>query len=209
MTKMLFITGAFRSGSTLLSRALNAHPEIAMAADPALSIFKAFRSNIAASLNHRLADEQSSGRDNLTCPIDAPFSDYYFDPEGIKLFDAIQEASLDLEIPPNGAKAIREAIFRAVKAAEGSGCPATFLLDKSRRDKIDGTTYAEILRSTHEQIAKALKPDATVVGHKEVWTNEFIPAILKSFPDAKIIVITATCAPWQHPKTHGRTKSHG
>ena len=38
--KRLFVTGMFRSGTTLLARAFNAHPSISFASDPFFEFFK-------------------------------------------------------------------------------------------------------------------------------------------------------------------------
>ena len=67
MTELLLIS-MFRSGSTTLARALNAHKEIAFASDPYLEIFKCLRSDIAEDLG-------------ITTPFSHPLDDYYFLPE--------------------------------------------------------------------------------------------------------------------------------
>ena len=45
--KTFFITGMFRSGTTLVSRMFHSHPEIACASDPFAPVFKMFRNQFS------------------------------------------------------------------------------------------------------------------------------------------------------------------
>ena len=61
----LFITGLFRSGTTFLARALNAHPELSVASDPYFEFWKLLR------------NKWYGGRD-AEFNTAAPLSDYFF-----------------------------------------------------------------------------------------------------------------------------------
>ena len=74
-TKFFFLTGMFRSGTTLLARMFNSHKNITLASDPFSPIFKEFRNEI---LNKNTKD---------TFDSNAPLNDYYFDQFQNNIFD--------------------------------------------------------------------------------------------------------------------------
>ena len=80
----LFISGMFRSGTTLLARMLNSHPSICVASDPFASIFKSFRNEIAIEHIGSKYDK------------DSPYDDYYYSNQHI--FTSIQKRCLELPL---------------------------------------------------------------------------------------------------------------
>ena len=82
----LFVTGIFRSGTTLLARMLNTHKSICMASDPFAPIFKCFRNEIAQKKKGGFFDNHS------------PLNDYYFNDEQKILFKSIQSQNFNIPL---------------------------------------------------------------------------------------------------------------
>src|SRR5581483_175451 len=94
---MLLIGGMMRSGTTLLGRMLDAHPQAAVATDPYLPFFKRFRSAISRQIGTPVAD-------------DLPLGDYYYSTDQLELFRAIQAASLDVPFEADQLPVLRQEI---------------------------------------------------------------------------------------------------
>lgn len=175
----LFVTGMFRSGTTTLARALNAHPMIACASDPMMELLKGLRSDVAADLGQ-------------TVPVMAPLADYYYDPAGQALLRALLE-DVDLDRPLR-VWAHGDLLDRLrARCEEYSQSLVPHLADIAKG------TYREVLDSLQDKIALAYGgEDTRVIAVKEVWSNEFVPALARTYPDAKFIVMTrdprAVCA---------------
>lgn len=176
---MLFITGMFRSGTTTLARALNAHPMMAIAADPFTEVLKALRSEEAATLG-------------LSVPVMAPLGNYYFEPEGLLLLDQLlNRTTLDCEFTIWDREHLLEILAPRCEAYSGSLVPLLKMMD--------GSTYRELLDSLLNLVCEAYGNSQTkVVGFKEVWTNEFIPALARTYPNARFLTVCrdprAVCA---------------
>ena len=76
----LFVTGMFRSGTTMLARMLASHGDMAFASDPFSRIFKSLRNSLAEHTGQEI-DPAS------------PLDDYYFSPQGIQLLAATRSVS--------------------------------------------------------------------------------------------------------------------
>ena len=175
---LLFVSGMFRSGTTMLGRMLNAHPQVAVASDPFLPFFKHYRSDVAAQQGLKVSTTEA-------------LADYYFSPSGIRLFEAIQSASFDMSFDPQRLGLLRQQIRAYGEPYSPKIMPYL--------DCIRGASYHELLVSMTDLVATHYAaPGATVVGFKEVWTDEFIPAMARRLPEAKFIEIVrdvrAVCA---------------
>lgn len=172
--QIVFCCGMFRSGTTLLGRVLNAHPAMSVESDPFLNFFKVLRSDIAASIG-------------LERPCAAPIGDYYFSRDELKLLAAVREVRLDRL----SNKWERPDLWSFVRRHGQPYAPRTM----ARLDEVEGNTYQELLRGLFRLTAA---PDAEVCGVKEVWIDEFIPAMAAAFPGMKFIEIVrdprAVCA---------------
>lgn len=175
----LFVTGMFRSGTTTIARALNAHPYMAVAADPYSDLFKALRSDEAMLIQQDI-------------PVSNPLSDYYFDNAGQALLKQfLLKSNMDKTI-----KSItKDQLFERVrsKCAIFSQTLVPFIA------QTNGSTYKEILDSFITHIYKAYgNSNTTVVGFKEVWLTEFIPTLARSYSDFRFLIIQrdprAVCA---------------
>lgn len=159
----------FRSGTTLLGRLIHAHPQVGVASDPFRPFYNSLRSQVAADLGQTVS------------PV-APLSDYYFDLDGIRLFEAIQEATLDHPLEADDLEKLR-------KRCASHGKPFAPRIAKAI-DDLEGDTYREVFDSMVALAAEHYGPsDAEAVGFKEVWSDEFVPALCRSRSDIRCIEI--------------------
>jgi hypothetical protein len=168
---LIFIGGMFRSGTTLLGKMLNAHPRIAIASDPYLPFFKALRSAIAA---------QSA---SAAVPATAPLADYYFDPRQIAIFNAVQQARLDLPLPALELPSLHAEIRRYSEPY----APRILPLIDSIQGNTFGQAFARMLDVLDVSYGKGRN---CLLGFKEVWADEFIPCLARAMPKARFIQIT-------------------
>lgn len=148
---------------------LNAHPEISSSSDSFQPILKEFRNEIART---------------EACEIDpaSPFDDYYFDSRKISLMKKIGGADLHISSERVDLKSLRQAI---AKYASGYSPKITLL-----SQQISGGTFSELFESGLKLVKEAYGDGNTShICTKLVWTDEFIPVFLKTYPDIKILNI--------------------
>lgn len=168
-SKTLFITGMFRSGTTLLGRLINAHPRIGVASDPFRPFYNSLRSQVASGIG-------------LDVPPDAPLSDYYFDPEGLRVFQEIQQTDLNHPLEIDALDDLRS------RCADHGRPYAPRIAESIER--LTGETYAELFQSMVDLTGEECGPeDAEAVAFKEVWTDEFTPLLCRSRADIRCIHI--------------------
>jgi hypothetical protein len=163
---VLFVSGMFRSGTTLLARMLNNHPNIAFASDPLRPLINSFRFDCI--------------RDDSNCSRFAPLYDYFL--EYSKLREVI-DGKLDL---PIGGE--QKELWKTIKS---SAEPYSNLW----ADKVDVNnttdTYAEALdyglKLISETYSKGISE--TCIGFKEVWGTEFSSALLQGISNSKCLII--------------------
>ena len=175
----VFLTGMIRSGTTLLSRMLSAHPAIEIAADPYRGIFLSYRDAVAYQAGIPVA------------PL-SPLAPYYFDYAGLKLFRTIQKASLHRKVPEGMFGPIIEATRKWATCGEGSNIEPFPRGVDGYADIQEAETYAGLLANALTVLRSAYSVEdkaPAIIGHKEVWCTEFVPAYLRSFPQAKAIAI--------------------
>jgi hypothetical protein len=164
---VLFVSGMFRSGTTLVARMLNAHPQVSFASDPYLPFFKTFRTFQAA-------------RKGIHVDTKAPLHDYYFQPQQQEILAALQGASLDAPFTEVDPVRLREEIQTRTQPFSPRIIPLL--------DRISGATYVEAFGVMMDILRESSgKPEAGVVGFKEVWADEFFPCVARSIPNAKFI----------------------
>lgn len=170
MYKKLFISGMFRSGTTLMARMINSHPNICLASDPYAPIFKCYRNEIASNIS------------NIKLDLNAPLHDYFNDKNQMKVFNEIQEKTFDTPLFVHNIEEIKNLI--SIHTEPYSPLIIPYL------NKLSGLTYKELIDSGIKIIKKAYgKGNDHWIGFKEVWTNEFSTHFLKSFKFSKVILI--------------------
>lgn len=170
----LFVTGPARSGSTLLCMMLSAHPEVMVASDPYLTLFRSLRNAI---VRERTRIEIQKNFDPST-----PIQDYYFSDELLEIMNAIQASDLDITFNKEEWTDFTEICLGRTR----NMCPDLVPLF----GKLLGSTYKDIFDNALSLIAEARDSNGRKwVGFKEVWTIEFFAAMGRSYPDARFIVL--------------------
>lgn len=168
--RLLFVTGMFRSGTTLIARMLASHPALAFASDPYAPLFKAIRNAVAA----RRAVESFNE--------DAPLDDYYFDADKLALLDAVRGVDLTSLAVFDDLASLRGRIAGHGRAYSPLIAPLL--------DRLEGDSFAELIASGLRLVAEAYGHGGEkAVGIKEVWTGEFVWPLLAGFADARAIVV--------------------
>lgn len=170
MGRTLFVLGIARSGTNLIAGMLNGHPAIAVALDPLMPLFRAWRD----------AALRAAG---LPAPPSLPFQDGYFRADGAAALDAVLAADPKLACDPATLPALAEAI--AIRAGlEHPELRAAF-------GDLRGDTFGALLSDAHARLRAALAPgrDAEWVGIKEVWVPDFVPGLARAFPAAKFVFV--------------------
>lgn len=171
----LFLTGVARSGTNLVGRMLCAHPEAMVAIDAYLPLFRSFRNAL-----FRKREDHPGG--NSFDP-ESPLRDFYFEDGQTEDLDFICQGDLDLPFDGQEWPKLLERLVS--RASDDASDLLPYLGElggaKSYRDLFDGAL---------EIIAKARSAhDRAWIGPKDVWVIDFLPALARSFPEAKFVVI--------------------
>ena len=161
----LIVTGPARSGTTLVARALSAHPRVEVAVDPLLPLVRATRDGLAAAAGIRL-------------PAGTPFLDGYGSERDRAVLAAVWEGDLGTatEAPPGAALAARAAHEAPDLAAALAA--------------LAGSTARDLWESALTTIARVrAAPAGSWVGTKEVWAAPLIPAMARAWPDARFVLV--------------------
>jgi hypothetical protein len=166
--KILFISGMFRSGTTLLGRMMDVHPQVCAASDPMRPMFNALRTSVAGGV--------VQGEDPF-----APLGDYFFDASGLLEETLACDFKRELPVPTEDlAEVVR-------KRASG------FSENWSQSAGFDGAhTFKEFFEAGLEHIDRVYcrdKDHPTMTAFKEVWCNEFVSAILREYPESKALLL--------------------
>ncbi|MDP2323912.1 MAG: sulfotransferase, partial [Gammaproteobacteria bacterium] len=168
----LFVLGIARSGTNLLARMLDRHPQVCVALDPLMPVFR--------SLRNAVIRECAPAPARARFKPESAFQDFYFDPDGPALLDTLLGGSMELKVSPEDLRELRKAVHQ--RAALES------LALAERLTALEGSTYTEIFRSAFAIIAQE-KPAAVWVGIKEVWVIDFVPMLARAFPEARFYAI--------------------
>lgn len=170
----LFVTSTARSGADLISMMLSANPQVMVALDPYLELFRSLRNTF---VEHYAPPEAREAFD-----ASAPVQDYYFSEHGLTLMDAIQRGDLDLPFDQSTWDAFLERGVRRCSLDSADIAP--------HFAGIRGRTYREMFENGLAVIAKARSlGDRRWIGFKDSWTIEFLRPLAVAFPEARFVVI--------------------
>lgn len=178
--KSLFVTGMFRSGTTLLAKMMDAHREVAFASDPYRPFFNHLRD--AAAARAGLSEH---------IPVQSPLNAYFADEIQSRVRQAVQDFDLKNPISPDQREQL-------VSIMQKAGEPYAPKLTR-RMGEIRGKDYRSLFESMLALVANIYgKAGARAVGFKEVWCTEFAGMLLHHFPEMKVILMVrdprAVCA---------------
>lgn len=164
----LFVTGMFRSGTTLLARMIHSHDEIVCASDPYRPFFNCLRDSVAGEIG-------------VSVPSYAPLGSYFCDDDQRRLFEAVQQCSLDRPFDRDADELLTRIrshgrqfsprIINNLRAVEGDSFEAV---------------YRNLLSKVPEQYGTG---NERVTATKEVWSTEFVPALAETFPECKFVLV--------------------
>ncbi|MCA9290945.1 MAG: sulfotransferase [Phycisphaerales bacterium] len=166
----IFATSVARSGGTLLCAMLSAHPELAVASEPLLPLYRSFRNAVVAA---------SAARPRSFDPA-APLSDAYYRADDLAVMDLVREATLAVPVPP----AERSSLAAACRARAAHQAPD---LAATLDDGFVGSTYLDTIRAVLRRLGDARR--RARVGLKDAWHIDCFEAVARSFPQARFIVL--------------------
>ena len=185
MTDCLFVTGAQRSGSTLVEKLLSSHPLVSLLSQPFPYLF----------LEAKRAFLRSLGRDPDLYPLGDLFLERRYEPGDLAAFlahFAVDESRL-------------QEIFAAMRGYSGQYTEISAGLVKRAAAELRGTPFAPLVRALYA--AMAIDTAAPVTGGKEVLCEEFLPALLEA--GFKAVVIVRDPRDMLASLNHGRGPEHG
>lgn len=165
MKNSLLVTGMFRSGTTLLSKMINANPNIACFSDCFLPIFKLYR-------NHFL----KSSSDLI---LNSPFDDYYFSQSKNKIFNNIQKSTFKINVKKDDKIKLKSNI----KIYSNDYSPEIH----AKLHLIQGKYFDELFKNAYDILTSLNKKK--IVGFKDVWVGEFSKHIIELNNSNKVINI--------------------
>ena len=170
----MFATSTARSGSYLIAMMLSTNPEIMIASEPYLELFRSLRN---AWIRHGASTELQA-----LLPPKSPIQDYYFTDERIALMDTVQGG--DLAIPYDMKE--WDSFYSISYERVALQCAELQPFMKN----LKGKTYKEIFDNGFDVIAQARKCEARKwVGIKDAWTIEYFAPLARAYPDAKFLII--------------------
>lgn len=164
----LFISGMFRSGTTLLSRMINTHTRVACASDPLRPLFNSFRYTAAGKKYQAQHDRFE------------PLADYIDQPD---LLATILGADLNTPIDFPGQKLL-DLIQKSARPYSGLWADSLKMPDLK-------DSYAQWLHHCLEHVRSIYGVSGTkdIIAFKEVWATEMVPCFHRLFENAKSLII--------------------
>ncbi|MGY4688934.1 sulfotransferase family protein [Salibacterium sp. K-3] len=166
--KPFVVAGMPRSGTTLISRILDAHTNSVAPPDPYFGFFREFRNSLFE-------------KHNLDCVEDEPLFDYF---NGINKDKkhAILEGNLNIDIPTEKRDKVKKTIIGFAQTASPLAVPYI--------EQTNAGNFKELLIELYEALHKAYgNQDTTHVGFKTAWVEEFYLPFSRSLDDMKFINI--------------------
>lgn len=168
-SRPFLVTGMVRSGTSLVSRAIDAHPEIACPPEPCLGFFRAFRNELLSRTEGGCPDPES------------PFTD--FTSSSTLALERHLEADLSTSIEFESTGRVIE---RMRRFNEGTAEPIVERLDEIEPAETYRDLFVDILELLGDVYGS---PDTRAVGFKQTWIEAFCPALFGAFEGFRCIHI--------------------
>lgn len=170
MSNPLFTFGTSRGGTTFFTRILSVNPEIKVASDPFLPLFRAFRNEVITQNVDPSYD------------IHQPLEDYYFSASKLQRMKTIQSSSLNMQLLNSDLSKLQSQLAARMSLAAKELA--------SGASEIRGNTILELFSgglSLLENVYEA--QDTSWCGSNDNWVVEFLPILANAFKDAKFIIM--------------------
>jgi hypothetical protein len=170
----VFGTGLARSGGALYSLCLSTNPAMMVACCPNLELFRSFRNAVLR--------EHGTDAIRAEIPPSAALQDYYGTDMRTAALDLIMDADLDV---PFAAGEWTD--FHSISVARGDLEAADLT---PHYDRLKGASYGDVFRNLLDIIADSRQSgDRQWVGFHEAWALDAYPALARTFPDARFLVM--------------------
>lgn len=168
--RLLFTSGTARGGTNFRTLMLNSHPQILMAIDPFIPLFRFYRDSLLKTNSSKLFS--TSGI----------LDDYYFSDTKLQIMKSIQDANPDIPFDSSHWGKLKVEIANRMKLASMN------LI--SHLDKLPAPTFRETFFNTMKVIASGSDKSADIIwtGFNDNWAMEFFPLIAQLIPEAKFIL---------------------
>ena len=164
----LLVSGMFRSGTTLVSRILSAHPAALVVSDPYVYFFKALRDHHRRALG-------------LGAMGGRPTPHWFLDPDQVVL-QAIQGDDLSAPIDPASQERIRADVAEWKSAQHPALVTAL--------EGVRGETWRDFFSALLAALFRLYGDDTVrILGTKVSWCDEFIPALARAMPRMRFVLV--------------------
>lgn len=167
----LLVSGIIRSGTTLLSRILNAHPRMSVFSDPYSGFFIELRNEVARVMFGETFDPQK------------PLSHGFFESD-TSLKTHLRECSLNIPIPPSRLPEVLERVRSFAVENVPSLEKDLVSLNADNFHQLFKQLLAALQRVTQNQ-----NGNLEYIGFKQAWAEELLSPVLRSCPDLKVVHI--------------------
>ncbi|MCX8045010.1 MAG: sulfotransferase [Desulfobacterota bacterium] len=169
----LFITGIARSGTNLVGRMLNAHPEIAVAIDPYLPFFKSLRDALVIKTLKKPWQEFTPSM---------ALQDYYYTDERIAILDLVQNGSLDMRLEKTQRLVLIEQLANRARI-ECSDLVGSFAGIEAEEYRVLLTALLNVISQYRGSTISRL------IGFKDLWIIEFFTMLARAYPEARFVAV--------------------
>lgn len=168
------MTNTARSGSYLISMMMSANPELMVASEPYLELFRSYRNAVV----------RENARSDFADQFDpaSPMQDYYFTEDHRYAKNLVQQATLDIPYDDSEWEGYLEKAVPRVSLQCAELAP---LMPEMKSDDYRGMFDKgfELIKRTRDT------SHCKWVGIKDAWIIEFFAPLAKAYPDAKFITI--------------------
>ena len=169
MTRGVLLSGMFRSGTTLASRILSASPRTLVVSDPFVYFFKAYR-------NFHLERAGATG-----WHPDEPTSDHF-----CSAHEDVNRAILDADLSERMSPERVELLRRDIRDWKTEQHPELCRKLENLRAGTFAEVYAQLIALSVDLYGT---PATELAGTKVSWSEEFLPALSRAFPDTRFVLL--------------------